>query len=537
MASERVQKILARAGLASRRKAEELITEGLVTINGKIAKLGDKADMATDAIKIKGKLLLKVENRVYYAFHKPKGVISSLADPDGRPTIKDYLKYVTERVFPVGRLDFNSDGLILLTNDGDFAEKLQRAPKIARVYEVKVKGHPTSEDLERLRSGIHAGRKHVEPFRVRLIGELQKKARVEVVFTDPGVIDIKTFFEDKGFLVERVTRKAIGQITLHSRDGLMGPGGLRQLTYSQVEALLTHPDLGLKRLDEDRELEKKQEKIEVKTFRTGASGGRRGFAGAYGAGRDAYGEAGHRSSSKVVIRLKGERNSVSGSGGEADSRDEDEGGFERGGDHERAPRGIRTVRAERDSDREKAARGPRIERGGSPDRAERGARSEYARGGIRGPRADSERGGRGGPMSARSEREYGVKRAERGGARGYGAERGPRKAFGAPERPLGPKPFGRSKPRAERSEGGFGEKRAPRSEGKSFGGKSEFGRYEPKPKSEFKARSEGDKPRFGAGDRPFKGPKRSSERSPKSAEGGKSTRRPSFGLTKKRTRD
>ncbi|MGK5089744.1 pseudouridine synthase [Bdellovibrionota bacterium FG-2] len=432
MASERVQKILARAGISSRRKAEELITEGLVTINGKVAKLGDKADMATDAIKVKGKLLLKIENRVYYAFHKPKGVISSLADPDGRTTIKDFLKHVNERVFPVGRLDFNSDGLILLTNDGDFAERLQRAPKVARVYEVKVKGHPTSDDLERLRAGTQSGRKHVEPFRVRLIGELQAKARIEVVFTDPGLIDIKTFFEDKGFLVERITRKAIGQITLYSRDGMLAAGGLRQLTSSQVEVLITHPELGLKRLDEDKELEKDKEKIEVKMF----NGPRRSQRG----GRKGYGP---RTGSSVVIRLKGDTNSVTARGGARGPREEHEEGQDSEGGFGRAPRG------------------PRIERGGF--------RSEG--------------------------------RAER-------SERGPRKSFGAPAgapaRPLGPKPFGKSKPRSERSESGFG--------------KSEYGRYDAKPSTGFKSRSEGEKPRFGSDDR-------------------KSARKPSFGLTKKRTRD
>src|SRR4051794_31045073 len=112
MASERVQKILAQAGIASRRKAEELIEEGLVTINGKLAKLGDKAEMGKDAIKVKGKLLLQTESPVYLALHKPKGVISMLADPDGRATLSEFLRNVKGRVFPIGRLDFNSDGLI-----------------------------------------------------------------------------------------------------------------------------------------------------------------------------------------------------------------------------------------------------------------------------------------------------------------------------------------------------------------------------------------------------------------------------------------
>src|SRR5687767_13402863 len=117
MAIERVQKILSRAGIASRRKAEDLITEGEVTINGKVAKLGDKAELGKDAIKVKGKLLQGVEPTMYLAFHKPKNIVSTLHDPEGRPDNGDYLKQIKARVYPIGRLDFTSEGLILLTND------------------------------------------------------------------------------------------------------------------------------------------------------------------------------------------------------------------------------------------------------------------------------------------------------------------------------------------------------------------------------------------------------------------------------------
>src|SRR3954464_4173740 len=119
---ERIQKILAQAGVASRRKAEELIVEGVVTVNGKPAKLGDKAEWGKDAIKVRGKLLLTKESPIYLAFNKPKGVISSLSDPEGRATLSEFLRPIKERIYPIGRLDFNSEGLILLTNDGEFAE-------------------------------------------------------------------------------------------------------------------------------------------------------------------------------------------------------------------------------------------------------------------------------------------------------------------------------------------------------------------------------------------------------------------------------
>jgi pseudouridine synthase len=242
---ERIQKILARAGIASRRKAEDLITSGEVTVNGKVAKLGDKAEFGKDAIKVRGKLLLAQETSVYLALYKPVGVISMLADPEGRATLKDLLHGVRERVFPIGRLDFNSEGLILLTNDGDFAEKLQRRDDVPRVYHVKVKGHPTEEMLQRLRRGLKVGRRMIKPHLVRMAEDLASKARVEVVLLGSGAVDLKAYFEAKGFLVERIRRVAIGHISV---DGI-APGQHRLLRESQVLALLNQPELGMRRLD------------------------------------------------------------------------------------------------------------------------------------------------------------------------------------------------------------------------------------------------------------------------------------------------
>ena len=118
---QRIQKILARMGIASRRKAEEFIIEGKVTVNGKTAVLGMKADPERDHIKVDGKLLTRAEPKVYLMFNKPAGVVTSLADPEGRPTVKDFLKGIKYRVFPVGRLDYDSEGMLLMTNDGDLA--------------------------------------------------------------------------------------------------------------------------------------------------------------------------------------------------------------------------------------------------------------------------------------------------------------------------------------------------------------------------------------------------------------------------------
>jgi 23S rRNA pseudouridine2605 synthase len=260
MASERVQKILAQAGIASRRKAEELITEGLVTINGKPAKLGDKADFETDSIKVRGKLLQTKEEPVYLAFYKPRGVISTLSDPDNRPTISDFLKKVKARVFPIGRLDFSSEGLLLLTNDGKIAAKLQKLEGIPRVYHVKVRGKPDPEMVKRIEAGARLGNRLVRPHSVRMAQELQNKIKMEVVFTESGAIDIKALFELKGFLVESIRRTALGHITLRG----LAPGEFRTLKASQVEALFGQPELGFRQLEKERADEKFRYKVPSK---------------------------------------------------------------------------------------------------------------------------------------------------------------------------------------------------------------------------------------------------------------------------------
>ncbi len=234
MPTERVQKILARVGIASRRQAEQLISLGQVTVNGRPARLGDRAELGRDAIKVNGKLLRNAETKVYLAFHKPKGVISMLVDPEGRATLADFLGKVRARVFPIGRLDFNSEGLIILTNDGDFAEKVQRRADLPRVYHVKVRGHPTPEMLARLSRGTRQGRRLIRPHSVQLSQELASKSRIEIVLMGAGAMDLKTLFEHKGFLVERMVRTAIGSITL---SGIL-PGHFRLLKKSQIDGLL-----------------------------------------------------------------------------------------------------------------------------------------------------------------------------------------------------------------------------------------------------------------------------------------------------------
>jgi pseudouridine synthase len=246
MAKERVQKILAKAGIASRRSAEDLIREGQVTINGKLAKLGDQAEIGTDSIKVAGKLIHKQEPLVYLAFFKPRNVISMVGDPQGRPSLADYISRIKTRIFPIGRLDFTSEGLILLTNDGVFAEKLSKRDDIPRVYHVKVKGHPDPEMLRRLERGVRPDRgKKIKPHSIRVEHDLTSKTRIEVVFLESGVMDVRALFENTGFLFERITRTAIGHVTLKG----MKPGEFRYLNASQAEALLEQPELGMRMLE------------------------------------------------------------------------------------------------------------------------------------------------------------------------------------------------------------------------------------------------------------------------------------------------
>src|ERR1700733_11402256 len=156
MSSERLQKIIAAAGIASRRKAEQLITGGLVSVNGwVVTELGSKADSETDHIRVNGKLLHGAERHVYLLLNKPKGYVTTLRDPEGRPTVMDLLHGVSARVYPVGRLDYASEGLLLLTNDGEFANYLMKAAShVTKTYMVKVAGQPTAEGLTRLRAGL-----------------------------------------------------------------------------------------------------------------------------------------------------------------------------------------------------------------------------------------------------------------------------------------------------------------------------------------------------------------------------------------------
>src|SRR5580704_11200616 len=171
MAEQRLQKILSQAGVASRRKAEELITEGRVTVNGEVVtELGSKADFEVDHVKVDGRLLRAPKRMVYLAMNKPKNCVTTVFDPEGRETVMHLLRGVKERVFPVGRLDYNSEGLLLMTNDGEFAHRITApASHMIKTYVVKVNGQLTAEQEKQFQEGISLHGKRTSPAQLKRI--------------------------------------------------------------------------------------------------------------------------------------------------------------------------------------------------------------------------------------------------------------------------------------------------------------------------------------------------------------------------------
>lgn len=231
---ERLQKILSDYGIASRRHAEELIKEGRVTVNGQIAVIGQKADPEKDYIKVDGKLLIKPEPKVYYAFYKPRKVITALLDPQGRPTIKDFIKGIKFRIYPVGRLDFDSEGLLLLTNDGELAYKVMHpSSQIEKTYMVKVDGIVEPETIEKLRKGIKIEGKLAVSVSVHLVKKLKANSWIKITLHEGRKRQIRKMLERVGHPVIRLIRIAIDGVKL----GDLKPGQLRPLTKEEIEKL------------------------------------------------------------------------------------------------------------------------------------------------------------------------------------------------------------------------------------------------------------------------------------------------------------
>jgi 23S rRNA pseudouridine2605 synthase len=238
MPAERLQKIIAAAGIASRRKSEELISGGLVTVNGKtVTELGSKADPEKDHIRVNGKLLQGPERHIYLLMNKPKGYVTTLRDPENRPTVMDLLRGVGARVYPVGRLDYASEGLLLLSNDGEFANFLMKAAShVPKTYMVKVAGNPTPDGLNKLRAGLFIGsssgrRVKTAPASIKVIRE-SANPWYEVTLIEGKNRQIRRMFEEIGHHVEKIKRVRYGPLELD-----VHPGKYRKLTSKEVEKL------------------------------------------------------------------------------------------------------------------------------------------------------------------------------------------------------------------------------------------------------------------------------------------------------------
>jgi len=228
---ERLQKILAHAGIASRRKAEEIIEQGRVSVNGQtVTELGTRADAAIDVIKVDGKKIRVASRFVYVLLHKPKNVMSTSSDPEGRPTVMDYVESVKERIYPVGRLDFASEGLLILTNDGDFTKWMTKAGVVPKVYHVKLSGRPEERELEKLRRGIFVDGKRLAASEIVPLKAGDNPWYVVTLHQGRNQ-QIRKMFGVSGHPVEKLRRVKIGFL----EDKKLGAGEWRFITEAEVE--------------------------------------------------------------------------------------------------------------------------------------------------------------------------------------------------------------------------------------------------------------------------------------------------------------
>jgi 23S rRNA pseudouridine2605 synthase len=257
MPPERLQKIIAAAGIASRRKAEELITAGLVSVNGQtVTELGTKADPQVDRIKVNGRVIGSAERHVYLLLNKPKGYVTTVTDPEGRPTVLDLVRGVKARVYPVGRLDYLSEGLLLLTNDGELAQKLTHASShVPKTYLVKLSGKPSDAAIAKLRAGVFLPAEQTPlksqgaqqqdgssfrrrskavrtaPMRIKLVRDATNPW-YEITLIEGRNRQIRRMFEQVGHHVEKIKRVRYGPLDLD-----VEPGKVRSLRADEVKQL------------------------------------------------------------------------------------------------------------------------------------------------------------------------------------------------------------------------------------------------------------------------------------------------------------
>jgi 23S rRNA pseudouridine2605 synthase len=234
MAEERLQKILSQAGVASRRQSEKLMLEGRVTVNGSVvSELGSKADLERDHIKVDGRLLHAPKRQVYLALNKPNNTMTTVSDPEGRATVMELLRGIKERVYPVGRLDYHSEGLLLLTNDGDVANAVMSAAShLPKTYLVKVNGTLTTDQEETFRRGVPLSGRRTAPAGLKLLRSADNPW-YEVRLFEGRNQQIRLMFKHFGRLVEKLKRVRIGPLEL----GDLKPGEFRHLTPEEIRKL------------------------------------------------------------------------------------------------------------------------------------------------------------------------------------------------------------------------------------------------------------------------------------------------------------
>jgi pseudouridine synthase len=228
---ERLQKILSQAGIASRRASEQLMLDGRVTVNGEtIRELGTKADAAHDDIRVDGRRIKVVERHVYLLLNKPRGYVTTRSDPQQRPTVIDLVKAVREYVYPVGRLDYDSEGLLILTNDGDLAARLTHpSHEVPRVYEARVLGEPDAHDLDRLSKGVTIEGRRTGPANVTLLGP----GHLRITVHEGRNRQVRKMCDAIGHPVKELRRVSIGPI----RDPKLKLGYWRELSPREVDSL------------------------------------------------------------------------------------------------------------------------------------------------------------------------------------------------------------------------------------------------------------------------------------------------------------
>lgn len=234
-AKVRLQKYMAENGIASRRKSEELIAAGKVRVNGKIAAVGDKVDPKHDKVTVSGKRVVKVKKNVYIMLHKPRGFITTMHDEMGRKCVAELIQDVPERVYPVGRLDRESEGLLLLTNDGEFANALTHPSRhVPKTYRVTVRPDVTKEQLAAFETGIEIDGRPTLPAEVRVLDRQEGRVVLEVVIYEGRNRQIRKMCEALGLEVARLKRTKIGSLKL----GMLKQGEYRYLSEDEIHGLL-----------------------------------------------------------------------------------------------------------------------------------------------------------------------------------------------------------------------------------------------------------------------------------------------------------